>query len=137
MKPNQIPNFRVEDFPGSDQPMLNKIFVQLNPFVQDISQILTQNIEYVSNIKAVTQSYDIRAFQPFNISWPFLGVDPAAVQVVKALKGTGTLTATTLLAPWTFDSSTRLIRIAAMQEITSSGVSELSGRYQFTIRATV
>lgn len=135
MKLNQIPNLRTEDFP-SEQTWISKLFIQLNPFIQAVNQVLTQNVDFISNIKAVTREYDISSFQPFNFQWPFSDASPLDVRVVKALKGT-TLTPTLLMAAWDYDSSGRTISITRLTEINATSVSALSGRYQFTIRATV
>lgn len=138
MKLNQVPNLRVEDFPGEQQTWLSKLFIQLNPFIQSVNQLFSQNIDYSNNIRAISTSYDITTFQPFSFLWPFTDMDPFSVTVGKAQKGT-LLSATLLMAPWSFDSSTRLININSVLEITTLGVQPLTAgtRYKFTMRATV
>lgn len=135
MNLNQIPNFRTEDY-ADNKEMLSKLFTSLNPFVQAVNSVLTQNIDYSTNIKAVTMDYSITSFQAFSFKWTFTDASPVSVQVIKATSGSDQ-TPTILLAPWSYDSSTKLISIASMMEVTSSGVSALSGKYTFKIRATV
>ena len=135
MKLSQIPNFRVEDF-ATEQTWIGKLFIQLNPFIQDINTILSGNIDFLINIKSVTKTYDITAFQPFSFQWPFTNSIPTDLRVIKALKGSD-LTPTILQAAWAFDSTSQIINVTRMVELTDSAVLALSGRFQFTIRVTV
>lgn len=137
MKLNQIPNFRVEDYQSEYSEMLTTLFISLNPFIQAVNSVLDQNVDYTANIKSLTKSYTITTFQAFSLTWTFTDVAPASLEVVKAAKGTSTLTPTILLAPWSYDSSTRLITISSMMEVTATGIAALSGQYTFTIRASV
>jgi hypothetical protein len=75
MKLNQLPNFRVEDFP-SQQSWIGKFFTQINPFIQAINQVLDLNIEFGTNIKAVTKEYTITSFQSFGLQWPYKNNPP-------------------------------------------------------------
>lgn len=133
MKLNQIPVLRSEDFP-SQQSWISGLFVQLNPFFQAVSQAFDSNIDYVTNIKSVTRDYSISSFQPFNLAWGFKDVAPNQVTVIKAVKGS---TPTILLPAWSYDSGKRTITVSQLVEITRTGVSALSGSYNFTIRATI
>jgi hypothetical protein len=133
MKLNQVPNFRSEDYPGQ-QEWISKLFISLNPFIQAVNQVFSQNVDFGTNIKAVTQTYTINAFQAFSIQWPFTDLPPVDLKITQALKGSRN-TATILLAAWSYDSAQRLITISSMVEVATTGVSALSGRYQFTVRA--
>lgn len=135
MKINQVPNFRVEDFP-SEQSWIGRMFIQLNPLIQSINQILDENIDFSTNIKAVTRDYSITTFQPFNFTWGFPGFTPVDLRVIQANKGS-TQTPTILQAAWSYNSTTQLISVTRMVEITESAVAQLSGSYQFKVRVTV
>jgi hypothetical protein len=135
VKLSQVPNFRVEDF-ASEQSWIGRLFINLNPFIQAVNQLTDQNVDFSTNIKAVTKSYDITTFQAFSFKWPFTGDAPVQLQVVKALKG-NLLEPTLLMASWSYDSTTNSISVVRMVEINATSVSELSGRYQFTLRVTV
>lgn len=135
MKLNQVPNFRVEDFIGQ-QEWIGRLFIQLNPFVQSINQIIDKNLDYTYNIKSVTRSYDITSFTAFSFTWPYSDAAPIDLRIVKAQKGS-TLTPTILQAAWEYDPTNQLISVTRMTEINESSVSALSGRYKFTIRVTV
>lgn len=134
MKLNQLPNFRVEDF-ASEQSWIGKLFVQLNPFVQAVNNVLDNNVDFSSNIKSIARQYTIFSFQPFNFQWTY-DTEPGDLRVTKAAKGTQ-LTPTILLPAWSYDATEKLIQVTQMLEVSASGVAELSGRYQFTIRVTV
>lgn len=136
MRLNQVPNLRVEDFSSENRSLLVNLFIQLNPFIQAVAQVFNQNIDFATNIRSVTRTYDVDDFQAFSLSWPFGDSAPMSVQIVYAIKGARN-TPTVLVAPWSYDSSTRLISIPSMQEITAAGVSSASGRYQFILRASV
>lgn len=135
MKLTQVPNLRVEDFP-SEQEWIGRLFIQLNPFIQSLNQIFLNNIEFSNNIKSVTREYSISSFQEFSFQWPYKDAAPVDVRVVKGFKGS-TLTPTILLAAWDYSASTSQITISRMVEVNSTSVSELSGQYKFSIRATV
>lgn len=136
MKLNQIPNFRAEDYP-SEQSWISRLFVSLNPFIQSVNQVFDQNVDYSTNIKTVTKSYDILTFQPFSFQWAYSDATPVELTIVKALKGSQ-LTPTVLFAAWAYDPSTLTISVSRMAEITSTpAIAALSGRYQFTIRVSV
>jgi hypothetical protein len=132
---NQLPNLRVEDFP-SEQGWINKLFVQLNPFIQSVSNLFNNNIDFSTNIKSISRVYDITDFQEFGFLWSFTDSIPIDVRVIKATKGTQQ-TPTILLLAWSYNTTTKQITISRMVEVNGTSVSELSGRYQFTIRATV
>lgn len=132
---NQLPNLRVEDFP-SEQSWINRLFVQLNPFMQQVNRVFNGNIDYSTNIKSVTKTYTITTFQAFSFLWTYSDAIPSEVRIIKATKGTQE-TPTILLLAWDYDSATRSISIPKIVEVNGTSVSELSGRYQFTIRATV
>lgn len=138
MKLNQIPNFRVEDFP-TEIEWINLLFVQLNPFIQAVNQVLSQNVDFAANIRSVSQSYDQTyvAFQPFSFQWKYPDFPPVDLRVTRAAKGS-TLTPTILLAAWEYDATEGVINVSRMVEVTSGlELASLSGRYQFTIRVTV
>lgn len=135
MKLTQVPNFRVEDFP-SEQSWIGRMFIQLNPLVQSLNQILDQNIDYLTNLKSITKTYDISTFQAFSFTWPYPNFIPNELTVTKALKGNSN-TPTILLAAWNYDSTNSLITVSRMVELLTGSVAELSGRYQFSIRATI
>lgn len=135
MKLTQLPNLRVEDF-QSEQSWIGRLFIQLNPFVQAVNQLFDQNVDYTDNIKSVTKQYTVTTFQPVSFQWPFSDTAPVDLRIVQALKGTQ-LTPTILLPAWSFDSTDDQVTIEQLVEVTSSGVSALSGRYQFTVRVTV
>jgi len=135
-KLNQLPNLRVEDFP-SEQAWINRLFIQLNPFIQGVYNLFNQNVDFSANIKSVSKDYDITSFQEFSFLWTFNDSTPTDVRVLKALKGTGTQTPTILLIAWDYDATTKLVTVSSMVEVTTAGVAALNGRYKFTIRATV
>jgi hypothetical protein len=137
MKLNQLPNFRVEDF-ESERAWIGRLFTQLNPFVQAVAQVFEKNIDFSTNIKSLTRSYTLNVvqFQAFNFQWPFLDQQPGDLKVTQALKGT-LLTPTILLAAWSYDATNSLIQVMRMVEVTDSGISAMSGRYQFSIRVNV
>lgn len=133
---NQLPNLRVEDFP-SEQSWINRLFVQFNPFIQSVSNLFNNNIDFLTNIKSISKEYDVTTFQEFSFLWSFTDSVPIDVRVIKALKGTGSQTPTILLIAWNYSATTKLVTISRMVEVNDTSVSELSGRYQFTVRATV
>jgi hypothetical protein len=135
MNLNQLPNFRVEDFP-SEQSWIGKLFIQLNPFVQAVNQVFSQNVDFSSNIRSVSRQYSISTFQEFSFQWPYSDALPNELRVTQATKGTQK-TPTILLPAWSYDSTSRLIQVSRMVEVTDSGVATLSGRFDFTIRVTV
>ncbi len=132
---NQLPNLRVEDFP-SEQAWINRLFVQLNPFIQSVSNLFSNNIDYSTNIKSISRDYDITSFREFSFLWTFTDSVPLDVRAIKAFKGSQQ-TPTILLVAWAYDLTTKNITISRMVEVNDATVSALSGRYQFTIRATV
>lgn len=133
----QTPTLRVEDYP-SEQSWIGKLFVQINPVLQSLYQVLNQNIDFSVNIMSITQNYDmtVTTFQAFKFQWPFPNSKPIDLRVIKALKGT-TLTPTILLPAWSYDASTTTITVTQILEVTSSGIAQMSGRYQYSVRATV
>lgn len=135
MKLNQIPNFRVEDYP-SEQSWINRLFINLNPFISSVNQLSDQNVDFSTNIKSVTKEYTITSFQEFSFTWPFTSGTPVDLRVIQALKGS-TQTPTILMAAWEYDKDSRLITVLRMVELSESSVSELSGTFKFTIRVTV
>lgn len=135
MKLTSVPNFRVEDFP-TEQSWIGRLFIQLNPLIQTLNQILDNNIDFSTNIKSVSKQYSISSWAAFSFTWPYSSVTPNDLRVTKASKGTAQ-TPTILLPAWSYDQSTSLITVSSMLEATSSGVASLSGTYQFTVRATV
>lgn len=135
MKLNQNINLRIEDF-QSEQSWIGRLFSQLNPFITTVNQVFDSNIDFATNIKSVTRDYTVTAFQAFDLQWPFKEAPPLDVRVVKATKGSQ-LTPTVLLTAWSYDSANAVIRITDMSEASSQGIAALSGRYTFTIRATI
>lgn len=135
MKLNQSPSFRVEDYPDQ-KDWIGRLFISLTPFVTGVSQVLNGNLSFGDNIQAVSQDFQIDAFQEFKIKWPYPGVVPGNVSVIRGTAGTDK-TPTILLLAWSYDSSNQQIVITRMSEVQASGVSGLFGRYNFTVRATV
>lgn len=136
MKLNQTPNFRVEDF-TSQQDWIGKLFIQLNPFIQNLSQIFDQNIDYASNIKSATQTFNIKEFTStgFGMQWPYADA-PVDVRVVSAFRGDNK-TPTVLVCAWSYNASKNTITISNLIEIGSTSNTVANGTYSFTIRATV
>src|SRR3954453_12152845 len=102
MNLNQSPQLRVEDFP-SEISWINRLFVQLNPFIQGVSNLFNANIDFSTNIKSISRDYDISSFQEFSFLWTFSDAVPIDVRVVKASKGTQK-TPTILLLAWSYNS---------------------------------
>lgn len=132
---NQNPNLRTEDFP-SEQAWISRLFVQLNPFIQSVYQLFNGNIDFSTNIQSVTRDYEITTFQEFSFVWPYLNSVPNSVIVTKATSG-NQKTPTILLLGWSYDPNSKAITIKKMIEVNETSVNPLSGRYNFTIRATV
>jgi len=133
---NQLPNLRVEDFP-SEQSWINRLFVQLNPFIQGVSNLFNNNVDFSTNIKSLTKSYTITSFTQFSFLWSFSDSTPNDVRVVKATKGTQQ-TPCILLIAWSYNSDSKSITVSKLVEVTTSGVQALDGSsYSFSIRATV
>lgn len=133
---NQIPTFRSEDF-ATEQAWISKLFIQLNPFVQSLQSVINQGIDFTSNIRAVSKSYDITSFTEFSILWPYASiVNPVDVRVMKAVKGSQQTPCILMLA-WSYSPGSGNIVITNLIEVSSSGGSEINDRYQFTIRASV
>lgn len=135
MKLNNVPNLRTEDFP-EESKWIGGLFIQLNPFIQNISQIFNNGIDYSTNIMTLTSMFDVNPFQAFNFNWPFPNNPPVSVEVVQAAKGNA-LTPTILMCSWSYNVSGSTISVSKMVELATTGVSALSGRYKFTIRASI
>jgi hypothetical protein len=135
MKLNQLPNFRVEDF-QSEQSWIGRLFTQLNPFVQAVNQVFDNNLDFATNLKSVTSLYNISSFQTFSLQWPYPNNPPADLRVIQAAKGSA-LTPCILLPSWSYDSTKYTVTVNNMVEVSTSGVSALSGNYRFTIRVTI
>ncbi len=129
--------FRTEDYP-SEQKWIPKFFTQLQPFLTSVATIINGNIDFATNIRSVTQNYNLNivSFQPFSFQWGYKDVVPNQVQVIQASKGTGQ-TPCVLLCAWSYSFSTGAITINSMVEVSTTGVSALSGKYLFNVRATV
>lgn len=135
MKLNQLPNFRVEDF-ESERSWIGRLFTQLNPFIQAVNQVFENNIDFSTNIKSISKVFNISQFQAFDFQWPYTDQQPGQLSVIKSSKGSQS-TPTILLAAWRYDATNSLIQVIRMNEVLDSGISTLSGSYQFTIRVTV
>jgi hypothetical protein len=135
MKLNHSLNLRAEDFP-TEQGWIGRFFNQINPFIAILNQIFDSNIDFATNIKSVTRDYTISTFQAFQIQWPYKDVPPVEVRITKALKGTQ-LSPAILLPAWNYDAATNAISIKQILEITEAGISNLSGKYTFTLRASI
>lgn len=136
MRLSQVPNLRVEDF-ASEQSWIGRLFVQLNPFIQSVNQVFLNNVDYATNIKSVTKDFVVNAFQPFSFQWPFPETIPNDLRVIKAFRGTSQ-TPTILLASWDFNTTTSVVSVSRIVEVTESlTIAELDARYQFSIRVTV
>lgn len=135
MKMSQVPNLRVEDFP-TEKEWIGRLFIVLNGMIQNINQIFDQNIDFDSNIRSLTRTYEITSFQAFKFSWPFPLNPPVSLTVLQASSGSQQ-TPTILMAAWEYDATLTSVSVTRMVELNSSSVSELSGRYKFTIRATI
>jgi hypothetical protein len=132
---NQVPNLRGEDFP-TELSWIQKLFIQLNPFIQSVNQVFDNGIDFSTNIKSVTTSYAISTFQPFSLSWPYGDPDPIDLRVVRASKGSQQ-TPTILLPAWSYDATQKTIKVSKLLEVTDTGVTPLKGSYQFIIRVSV
>lgn len=135
MNLTQIPNLRVEDFP-SEQSWIGKLFSQLNPFLQSLNQVLDSNIDFTTNIRAVTKDYSITQFQSFKLAWPFKSNPPVEVRVAKASQG-ASLLPTVLFPAWSYNAGDATITIHQIYEMSKNGFAAASGQYTFTLRATV
>lgn len=135
MKLTIIPNFRVEDY-DTEQSWIGKLFIQLNPFIQSVNQIFDTNVDFTTNIKSVTRSYAVTGFQAISFQWPYKDQAPADLRVIQATQGTQQ-TPTILLAAWSYDAAQLTVSVKSILEVTGAGVSPLSGKYQFQIRASV
>ena len=136
MNLTNIPNLRAEDFSADDKDLVTKLFVQLNPFISSLSQILNQNIDYASNIKSVTQSFNVKDIAPFSIAWNYINSPPQDVRIINAYKGAA-LTPSILLCSWSFDATQKSITISNIYEVTSTGIAVAAGIYQYVVRATI
>lgn len=134
MRLTLLPKLRLEDFPP-DVKWLGKLFIQLNPYIEAINNVINGNLDFVDNIAAVTKSYSISTFQEFSILWPFNN-SPQSCQIVSALKGSPPAPCFLLLA-WSYNATTQSVTISNMLEVTSSGNFNLNGSYQFTVRVSV
>jgi hypothetical protein len=136
MKLVQLPNLRAEDFP-SEQAWIGRLFVQLNPFIQTVNQVIDQNIDFATNIRSVTQEIQLPSgFQEFSVKWPFPNQKPKDFRITQATKTTQK-DPCILVCSWSFDSGTDVITCENILELTEDGVSELDGQYNFTVRATI
>lgn len=135
MKMSQVPNLRVEDFP-TEKDWIGRLFIVLNAMIQNLNQILDQNIEFESNIRSLTRTYEITTFQPFRFTWLYPQNPPVSLSVIQASSGSQQ-TPTILMAAWEYDATQSLVSVTRMVELGATSVSELSGRYKFTIRASV
>ena len=135
MKLVQIPNFRVEDYP-SETSWIARLFVNINPLIQSLNQIINGNLAFGDNIKSVSNTYNVTGFQQFSFSWPYTDVPPNEVVILKSNKGV-TQTPTILLHSWSFDQTKNLITVNNMVEVVGTTLEAMSGKYQFIMRATV
>lgn len=135
MKLNQVPNLRVEDFP-TQKEWIGKLFILLNSFIQAVNQVLSTQVDFTANIRSVSKTYSITSFQSFSFQWPYKDTPPVTLQVISSTKGSDKA-ATLLFAAWSYDSSETAITVSRISEMNASSVSELSGTYDFTIRATI
>lgn len=136
MRLREIPNLRLEDFP-SQQSWIGRLFSTLNPFIASLNQVLSQNIDFTDNIKAVTKDYvQDQVFQAFSFTWPFKDNAPVELKVTKATKG-ATQVPTILCAAWSYNKNESLITVSKLIEITLGGLEDPVGRYQYTIRVSV
>ena len=136
MKLNQSTNLRVEDFPDQKE-WVGRLFVILNAFMGSIEQIIDQNIDYTTNIKAVTKEYDSSSLTvPIKFSWPYPGFPPVELRIAKAMSGT---TATVLMPAWEYNASTQEISITALYELSTTATTAIAvgTRYRFTVRVSV
>jgi hypothetical protein len=136
MKLDQNTNLRVEDY-ADQAKWIGRLFVTLTGFITQVQRIFDNNIDYTTNIRSTTRSYDTTALSfPVAFEWPYKQADPADLTVIKAMAGTD---ATVLIPAWSFDASTREISIEYMTEVSASGVAApVTGtRYRFTVRATI
>lgn len=135
-KLNQPTTLRAEDF--SDQSeWIARLFNILNPFIRSVQQVFDSNIDFSTNIRSVTRSFDVTSIQlPIRFSWPFTEARPAVLVIGSATAGTD---ATILLPAWTYDSSANELVISRIAEITATGIrTPIAGtNYKFSIRVTV
>lgn len=137
MKLDNVPNFRTEDYP-TQQEWISRLFVSLNPFIQSVNQVLTNRVDYTTNIKSVTKDYSLNvvSFQEFSFIWPFKDATPVDLRVVRATKG-ATQTPTILFAAWSYDATKYSITVSNMVELSGTTLGAMSGTYQYSIRVTV
>lgn len=139
MNLNHMPDLRIEDFPDQSD-WIGNLFLQINPFTLAVQQLFNNNIDFNTNIKSVTKSYQIEfsnysTENPFLVSWPYTDVSPQTCTIVQAYK-TGS-SPTAIICSWKFNASTREILIYSFTEILYTAQIISSGNYSFTIRVTV
>lgn len=138
MRLNQNPNLRVEDF-SSEQTWIGRLFIQLNPFIQSLNQIVNGNLDFLTNIKSVTRTFVLSfqgTFIPISFLWTFTDDNPNDLTIIRATK-TSAQTPTILLPAWSYDIASNTITISRLTEVNASSVSAVSGDYQFTVRVSV
>lgn len=136
MKLNQTTNLRVEDYPDQAQ-WIGRLFSVLNPFIRSVQQIFDSNVDFTTNIRSISKSFDTTSLTfPINFAWPFTEVVPSSLEVLSATKGAGAIA---LVPAWTFDASKNQVSISYLTELSSGGVSAVTSgsRYKFTVRVTV
>jgi hypothetical protein len=136
MKLNQATNLRVEDYPDQNK-WIGRLFIVLNSLFASLNQVLDGNIDYITNIRAVTREYDTSALSfPIIFAWPYTQGEPKDLRVTQA---SADAVATILEPAWSFNASTRQISVSYMAVLGAGSVSAVTSgvRYKFTIRATV
>lgn len=135
MRISELPALRVEDY-LEQQSWIGRLFIQLNSFIQSVNGVVNNNIDYATNIRSVTQLFDVKGFQEFSLKWPYPSTKPIDLRIISAYKGTE-MTPTLLQAAWSYDASKHSINVTRMVELNQAGINELTGPYQFTVRATI
>lgn len=135
MKLSQQPTLRAEDFPDfEDAP---RLFTILNPLINNIAQIFDQNIDYTTNVKAVTKTFSQTGVTlPLKFTWPFPKYTPASLAVIQAKIN---LTPRILVAAWEYNASNYEISVTQLIQVSVPNNEAISAnsRYDFTIRVTI
>lgn len=135
MKLTQQPNLRAEDFQGWKEA--DSLFKILNPFFNDVGQILDHNIDFDTNFKAVTKSFNQTGITlPIKFVWPYPKFAPMDLRVIKAKVSK---TPVIMLCAWDYNASTSEISISKMVQIVGTTTEAVSSTsvYDFTVRVSI
>jgi hypothetical protein len=136
VKITQTTNLRVEDYPDQSK-WIGRLFTVLNALISELQTILDQNIDFSTNIRSLTRSYDTTAIQlPISFEWPYSAATPIEVRICKAMRGNDAIA---LIPAWDYNASTRSVSISSLHQVVDGELSAVTvgPRYRFTVRATV